>query len=108
MKTMNKEKLILKKLKLEIEQKLIEIIEQLQKLEKPLYAIHPSFYYTPPHNKRHLSYRTLMSLYGLNSDDCIEWDDDKELSYLGRNFDNYIHLYARQDENYNLVKEIKE
>lgn len=66
------------------------------------YALHPQIIHNTIDNKvYYIGYIELIKLYNLDSNDCILWDDNRPEMVKDRNFNDYIHLYPKQDGNYN-------
>ena len=67
-----------------------------------MYAIHPGFIISKNDGERHyISALELINLYKLKLGEYIIWDDNLPQTYLGKNLDDYFHLYPRFDGNYN-------
>lgn len=59
-------------------------------------AIHPGEIMSKNDGQIHkIGARQLAELYGVDLRDCIVWEQDRPESYLGRNPDDYYHLYPR-------------
>lgn len=56
------------------------------------YCIHPGFVNSNRDNSQHfIGYPTLIKLYKLNQDECINYDNSDDMR--GRNYEDYIHLF---------------
>ena len=65
------------------------------------YAIHPQIIRSSIDGQTHyIGYIELIKLYELDPQECILWNDSRPEMNVGRNFNDYIHLYAKPDENY--------
>ncbi len=68
---------------------------------KPKYAIHPDFITSQADGDFHfIGIGALVHLYKLKPGEYIVWDDLRPETYLGRNSDDYMHLYPRNDGDY--------
>lgn len=63
------------------------------------FALHPGYVIAGDWDSHYISYMKLLRLYELDSRDCIEWDDQKPYTYLGRKKEDFIHLWT-QDGKY--------
>ena len=62
------------------------------------YAIHPGYVYSPFDGEKHfIGYNQLVILYKLKFPECICWDRENPELFRGRNFNDFIHLYPRQN-----------
>lgn len=60
------------------------------------YALHPQIIRSTVDNKIHyIGYIELIQLYKLDYNDCIMWRNEL-------NFNDYIHLYPKEDGDYTL------
>ena len=66
-------------------------------MEEKRYAIHPGWGYSQDGDRHYIGYFRLIELYKLNPKECIRWDD-----FAGRRWNDYVHLYAESDGNYQL------
>lgn len=72
-----------------------------------VYAIHPGHVVSKNDGDIHyIGYCRLMELYGLRPFQCVIWDDDRPMTFLGYKKENYVHLYPRRDGNYTLKGEL--
>jgi hypothetical protein len=66
-----------------------------------MYAIHPGYVTSKNDGDLHyISTAQLVRLYRLRTSEYIVWDDKRPETYLGRNREDYVHLYPRYDGNY--------
>ena len=76
------------------------------RLEK-LFALHPGYIYSRKDGDRHfIGMRKLVDLYQLRHDEVVEWDSENPYTFLGKNWDDYIHLFPREDGKYELPEEL--
>ena len=68
------------------------------------YAVHPGWILSGDGDKHYIRYTQLMKLYKVPFDKCICWDDNDNNTYLGRSYNDYIHLYPQSNGNYTLDK----
>lgn len=65
------------------------------------YALHPGFVNSKNDRQAHyISVAQLVGLYGLKTSDCVGWDDAVPETYMGRNENDFIHLWARDGGDY--------
>lgn len=63
------------------------------------YAIHPGWVVSKNDGDNHyINYSQLIRLYGLNPNECINWEFDS----IGRNPRNYKHFYPNYHGDYEL------
>lgn len=68
------------------------------------YALHPSSVGGGSgRNWDYVGYDTLIHLYGLNPDECIDWNRRGPLDM----WHDFTHLYPRPDGDYDLAKAVK-
>ena len=49
------------------------------------------------HTSHSVKYGTLMQLYRLHPHQCIRWDEWDRKTWIGLNYDDYIHLGVVED-----------
>ncbi|KKL01890.1 hypothetical protein LCGC14_2626750 [marine sediment metagenome] len=70
-----------------------------------MYALHPGLIKSEYDGDiHHIPAGKLAMLYKIKPGNWIIWDDSSPRANLGRNWDDYTHLFPRDDGNYNLVK----
>ncbi len=80
--------------------------EKLGRLEK-LYALHPGYIYSRKDGDRHfIGMSQLVDLYQLRHDEVVVWDSERPETFLAKNWDDYIHLFPREDGKYELPEEL--
>lgn len=74
---------------------------------RKLYALHPDWVYSKYDKEGHyISAKELKILHHLRNDEYIVWNNFIRQTYLGRNKEDYIHLYPRVDGKYNLIEKL--
>lgn len=63
-------------------------------------ALHPGYVWSTDGDRHYVSASRLAQLYRLLPGEYIVWDINLRETYLGRNYENYIHLYPEEDGNY--------
>lgn len=61
------------------------------------YALHSGTVSSSDGDLHEIKAHQLQILYQLDRNDCIIWDSRNS---IGRNWDDYVHLYPRDDGNY--------
>lgn len=61
------------------------------------YVLHPDFVELPNGDIRKIGFLQLVKLYGLQVEECINWDKENVKDLEGKK-----HLYPRNDGNYKL------
>ena len=71
-----------------------------------MYAIHPGYVTSKNDGDLHyIGVAQLVRLYKLRAGEYITWDRNRPETYLGRNKEDYIHLYPRYDSDYRRPEE---
>ena len=72
-------------------------------MKKPKYALHPGFVDSWTDSDRHyITGHELARCYGLTPEQYFIWDVEREATYVGRKWEDYIHLFPRHDGDYRL------
>lgn len=66
------------------------------------YAIHPQIICTVDNKTTYVGYIELIRLYNLDHEECTMWSNTRPETLVGKNFNDYIHLYPQADGNYKL------
>lgn len=72
---------------------------------KAKYALHPGWIVSMNDSDMHfISAAQLAGLYGIHHRDYIIWDPERPETFMGRTYNEYIHLGVRSDGNYRKSK----
>lgn len=66
-----------------------------------MYAVHPGNVSSRNDGDRHyIGFDELIRLYGVSYKDCVLWDIGRPETFFQRRWEDYVHLFPREDGNY--------